>query len=523
MADPSNNLVRPARTVGDVMTTDVLTASPSDTVAATCDRMLTRAEGKVGSAMVTDGDRPIGIFTERDLVRAAAAGIDLATAKVSEWMTADPDSVAPGMDLNQARMSLFQHGYRHFPVLDDGRLVGIISMRDMLDNPAWVQPVKHPSLVEAPKGLEGVVVAETSVGDVRGQEGFYHYRQYNATELAAKKSLEDVWHLLYYGHLPSREERGDFIEKIKRLRQIPKSVKKLLPDIARAGEHFVPLDALRTAYSAFAYAQDFKSWMDIDHDTLFQNAMQTSAVMPTLIMALYRLNQGLEPVDPNPYLPYAANYLYMLTGQVPDKEHARAIEQYLILTTDHGFNASTFTARVIASTGADLGSAVCGAIGALSGPLHGGAPSRALDMLDAIETPDRADAWIREKVLAGDKIMGFGHRVYKTDDPRSLLLKSVAERLGGEKVEFAKRVESTVVDVLRELKPGRKLYANVEFYAGVVMDKCGIPPELFTPTFTSSRVIGWTAHILEQAAENRLIRPSAAYHGPPPPQPVPDE
>jgi citrate synthase len=510
-----------ARTVADVMTTTVLTADPSDTLADTCGRMLERVAGKVGSAVVVDGERPIGIFTERDLVRAAAAGVDLAAAKVSEWMTPDPDTVPPTMDLNAAYISLAEHGYRHFPVTEDGKLVGIISMRDML-RIAYVRPVEHPSLIEAPKGLEGVVVAETAVGDVRGQEGFYHYRQYNATELARKRSLEDVWHLLYHGHLPSREERGDFMEQIKEFRQIPASVKKLLPDIATAGETFVPLDALRTAYSAFAYALDFKSWMDIDHETLFRNAMQTSAVMPTLIMALYRLQQGLEPIDPNPYLPYAANYLYMLTGEVPSKEHARAIEQYLILTTDHGFNASTFTARVIASTGADLGAAVVGAIGALSGPLHGGAPSRALDMLEAIGTPDRADAWIRERIEKGDKIMGFGHRVYKTDDPRSLLLREVAQQLGGDKAEFATQVEKTVVDILAELKPGRHLYANVEFYAGVVMDRVGLPPDLFTPTFTSSRVIGWTSHILEQAASNRLIRPSAHYHGPPPPDPVPD-
>ncbi len=519
MADASN---RPARTVADVMTTSVLTASPSDTVADTCSRMLARSGGKVGSAIVTDDtDRAIGILTERDLVRAAAAGADLSTAKVSEWMSPDPDTVPSSMDLNAAYISLAEHGYRHFPVVDGGELVGIISMRDML-RIAYVRPVQHPSLIEAPKGLEGVVVAETAVGDVRGQQGFYHYREYNATELADKRSLEDVWYLLYNGHLPTKTERGDFMEEIKELRQIPKSVKKLLPDIARAGTTFVPLDALRTAYSALAYALDFKSWMDITPAALRANAMQSSAVMPTLIMALYRLNKGLEPIDPNPYLPYAANYLYMLTGEVPSKEHARAIEQYLILTTDHGFNASTFTARVITSTGADLGSAVVGAIGALSGPLHGGAPSRALDMLEAIGTPDNADPWIRNAIEKGDKIMGFGHRVYKTDDPRSLLLRGVAQRLGGDKAEFATQIEKTVVAILDELKPGRHLYANVEFYAGVVMDKVGLPPELFTPTFTSSRVIGWTAHILEQAADNRLIRPSAHYHGPEPPVPVPD-
>ena len=201
---------------------------------------------------------------------------------------------------------------------------------------------------------------------------------------------------------------------------------------------------------------------------------------------------------------------------------ARAIEQYLMLTVDHGFNASTFTARVITSTGADLAAAVVGGIGALSGPLHGGAPSRALDMLDAIGSPDTTDAWVRDAVESGDRIMGFGHRVYKTDDPRSRLLKGVAQRARRRPAEFAVQVEQAVVDTLAELKPGRELYANVEFYAGVVMDRCGLPPELFTPTFASSRVIGWCANILEQAADNRIIRPSARYVGPPPPQPVPD-
>jgi citrate synthase len=230
----------------------------------------------------------------------------------------------------------------------------------------------------------------------------------------------------------------------------------------------------------------------------------------------------LEPIEPNQELPYAANYLFMLSGEVPPPEHARAVEQYLISTIDHGFNASTFTARVIASTQADLGAAIVGAIGALSGPLHGGAPSRALDMLDAIGTLDRAEPWLRDAVLRGDRLMGFGHRVYKTDDPRSMLLREVAEQLGGPRVELAEQIEQLAIDVLAELKPGRRLYTNVEFYAGVVMDTIGIPREMFTPTFASSRVIGWCSHVLEQAADNRLIRPSAEYVGPPPPQPVPD-
>jgi citrate synthase len=279
---------------------------------------------------------------------------------------------------------------------------------------------------------------------------------------------------------------------------------------------------MRTAVSLVADAGDFRPSLDVDAATLKANAMQVCAVIPTLIMSLHRLNQGLEPIEPHPDLGYGANYLWMLTGEVPDPDVARAVEQYQMTTVDHGFNASTFTSRVVTSTGADLGAAVVAGIGALSGPLHGGAPSRALDLLDAIGTADNARPYLMEAVQRGDKIMGFGHAVYKTDDPRSVFLRGVAERIGAEKIDFAKVVEGTVVDVLAELKPGRDLYANVEFYAGVVMDHCGLPRDLFTPTFASSRVIGWCANILEQAADNRIIRPSARYVGPPPPVPVPE-
>jgi citrate synthase len=514
MADDGGPKVR---TVADVMSSPAVTATPSETVADASTRM---REARVGSVVVIDDDRPIGILTERDLVRFAASGAEAATSKVSEWMTEDPDCIGPGVEVVEAFKSLAEHGYRHIPVVEDGRLAGIVSMRDLM-RIAQIRPV-DTAVTDVPKGLEGVVVAETSVGDVRGMEGFYHYRQYNAVELAEKRSLEDVWHLLFEGELPTRQQRDAFVDEILPLRAVPDDIRGLLPAIARAGAHFIPLDALRTAYSLCAYALDFKPVLDIDRATLRSNAMQTCAVIPTLITSLYRLRQGQDPIEPHPELSYAANYLYMLHGTEPDPDHARAVEQYLISTIDHGFNASTFTARVICSTGADLGAAVTGAIGALSGPLHGGAPSRALDMLDAIGSPENAEPWIRSAVQQGRKIMGFGHRVYKTDDPRSLMLRRVAERVGGPNVEFAKKVEQTVVDVLAELKPGRNLYANVEFYAGVVMDKCGLPREMFTPTFASSRVIGWCSHILEQAADNRIIRPSASYVGEPPPQPVPD-
>ena len=514
MADAARGRVR---TVEQIMSHPVITATSSETVAEAAARMSRQG---VGSTVVVDDGRPTGILTERDLIRLAAAGADPTSSKVSEWMTETPDTIDPHEDVTEAFRTLTEHGYRHLPVVIDGRLTGIVSIRDLMKI-AQIQAVETFA-VEVPKGLEGVAVADTEIGDVRGKEGFYHYRQYSAVELAEKRTLEDVWYLLFEGELPSRRQRDAFIDEIRPLREIPPDLKKLLPEIARLGDHFAPLDALRSAYSLLVTALDFKPWLDVERDDLRLQALRTCAVFPTLVMALYRLNQGEEAVDPHPHLSYAANYLYMLRGDEPSDEHARAVEQYLVATIDHGFNASTFTARVITSTGADLGSAVAGALGALSGPLHGGAPSRALDMLDEIGSPDRADAWLRDAVESGKRLMGFGHRVYKTDDPRSVMLRGVAERLDGHRVEFAKQVEKQAVEILQELKPGRNLYPNVEFYAGIVMDMIGMPRTLFTPTFACSRVIGWTAHILEQAADNRLIRPSANYHGLEPPQPVPD-
>jgi citrate synthase len=506
-----------ARTVKDLMSSPVVTAAASETVTEAARRM---KEQRVGSVVVVEANRPVGILTERDLVRCSAEGSDPASVKVSEWMTENPDTVQTSETAGDAFKSLSEHGYRHIPVVDDGELVGIVSLRDLMKI-AQITPVEFMA-GDVPKGLEGVAVAETEIGDVRGKEGFFHYRQYNAVELAEKRPLEDVWHLALEGRLPSRDERAAFMDEVRPLREIPDEVKDLLPSIARLGDRFVPLEALRAAYSLLASSSDFKPFLDIEPRELRHQALQTCAVFPTLVMALFRLHEGRDPVDPHPDLGYAANYLYMLTGEEPPAEHARAVEKYLIATIDHGFNASTFTARVITSTGADLGSAVLGALGALSGPLHGGAPSRALDMLRDIGSADNADPWLRDAVQSGKRLMGFGHRVYKTDDPRSILLRGVAERLDGDRVDLAKHVEKRAVAILQELKPGRQLYPNVEFYAGIVLDMIGMPPALFTPTFACSRVIGWTAHILEQAADNRLIRPSAHYRGPEPPEPVPD-
>ncbi|MGW1490634.1 citrate synthase/methylcitrate synthase [Streptomyces sp. NPDC002402] len=375
--------------------------------------------------------------------------------------------------------------------------------------------------VDVPRGLAGVVVTDTALGDVRGREGFYHYRQYSAVELAQRRGFEDVWHLMFHGELPDAAQRAAFVEHTASLRRLPDDVRAALPAIARSCALSGPLAGLRTALSLLGASAGLRPVYDLDTDRRRTDALAACAAVPTLLTALHRLGQGLEPVEPRDDLPYAANYLYMLTGSEPEPARARAIEQYLVSTVDHGFNASTFTARVIASTGADVAACLVGAIGALSGPLHGGAPSRALDTLDAIGTPERIDPWIRERVLAGERIMGFGHPVYRTEDPRSRMLRGIAESFGGPLVEFAVEVEARVETILAELKPGRELHTNVEFYAGVVMELCGLPREMFTPTFCAARVVGWSANILEQAEDSKIIRPSARYAGPPPPQPVP--
>ncbi|WP_406151727.1 citrate synthase/methylcitrate synthase [Streptomyces sp. NBC_01012] len=375
--------------------------------------------------------------------------------------------------------------------------------------------------LDVPRGLAGVFVTDTALGDVRGREGFYHYRQYSAIELTENRSFEDVWYLMVHGDLPDRAASDGFTARTAGLRRLPAEVREALPSIARACVLSGPLAGLRTALSLFGASAGFRPVYDIDADRRREDALAACAAVPTVLTALHRLGQGLEPVEPRDDLPFAANYLYMLTGEEPDADRAAAVERYLVSTIDHGFNASTFTARVIASTGADIAACLGGAVGALSGPLHGGAPSRALDTLDAIGTPERIDSWIRGRVVAGERIMGFGHPVYRTEDPRSRMLRSVAQSFGGPLVDFAVEVERQVEAILAELKPGRELHTNVEFYAGVVMELCGLPREMFTPTFCAARMVGWSANILEQAEDSKIIRPAARYAGPPPPQPVP--
>ncbi len=371
------------------------------------------------------------------------------------------------------------------------------------------------------RGLRGVAVAETRIGDVRGQEGFYHYRQYDAVELAEKLSFEAVWHLVHQGDLPSATELGQFSRSVSSLRDVSGPLLEMLRFVASTVPSDRPLEALRAALSILVPMERHRPWIDLLEADRQRAALRLCAVTPVIVASLYRLGSGREPVPPDPELGFAANYLWMLEGTRVAPDRVRALEQYLILTIDHGFNASTFTTRVITSTGADLGSAVIGAIGALSGPLHGGAPSRALEMVDHIGAADRIDAYIEAALSHGDRLMGFGHPVYRTEDPRSRMLRGVAEHLGGARVALAKQVEARALELLREHRPERQLHTNVEFYAALVMESVGLPPNLFTPTFVLSRMIGWTAHALEQMLDNQVIRPSAAYVGPEPHRTVP--
>ena len=286
-------------------------------------------------------------------------------------------------------------------------------------------PSSSDGFVDVPHGLSKVVVTETALGDVRGDEGFFHYREYSAVDLAEQVSFEEAAHLLVVGHLPDGDELDHFRAELGRRRPLPPRLAALLPEISRTTSD--SLQVLRTALSAWGGIADLRPLYDAGEQERHEAALTAIAVTPTILAAAHRLQRGLEPVAADPSLPHAVDYLRMVTGEMPKAHGAGAVESYLVATMDHGFNASTFTARVIASTGADLAACLVGALGSFSGPRHGGAPSRALEALDEIGSLDRAPAWVRQRVEAGDRIMGFGHAVYRTHDPRSELLKGLAQ------------------------------------------------------------------------------------------------
>ncbi|HVB22467.1 MAG TPA: citrate synthase/methylcitrate synthase [Ktedonobacteraceae bacterium] len=353
-------------------------------------------------------------------------------------------------------------------------------------------------------GLEGIIAATTALSKVEGTAGRLIYRGYNIHDLARNASFEEVAYLLWYGQLPNQAQLAGLRAQLAEQRTIPTSVMRVLHALPDTAE---PMDVLRTVASAWGAGT-------ITGKPTVEQAIALSARFPVFLAAFQRLRNGQQPLESRPELGHAANYLYLLTGKIPEEQHVKALDAYLVLLADHGMNASTFTARVVASTESDIVSATVAAVGALKGPLHGGAPSKVQDMLNAIGTVENAEPWIRHAISSGERLMGFGHRVYKTYDPRAEELRELARLADPQEFVLAQRVEEVALALLEEEKPGRRLYTNVEFYSAVLLASVGFPGDFFTPAFAVSRVAGWTAHILEQVGNNRLIRPDADYTGP---------
>ena len=364
------------------------------------------------------------------------------------------------------------------------------------------------------RGLDGIVSHATQLSEVDGTEGRLIIRGYDIEQLAGRVSFEEAAHLLWHGDLPNASELAELRRRMARARRLPESLLDWLRDDGRRAEG---MHALRMASAMLTLDQTDPD--DLREDLLLDRAMTLTARMPVVIAHHTRARAGQPSLETPEHLGFAASYLYLLDGREPEPWRVEALDAYLVTVMEHGMNASTFTARVIASTQSDMVSAVTGAVGALKGPLHGGVPGPVLTMLDAIGTPDRAEDWVRDALSRGERIMGFGHRVYKVRDPRADVLSRAAERLAAVKgdrrlLDLTREVESATVQTLAEAKPGRDLYANVELYAALILHEVGIPSELFTPTFAAARTAGWTAHVLEQYRENRLIRPQSVYVGP---------
>jgi citrate synthase len=371
-----------------------------------------------------------------------------------------------------------------------------------------------PARDPAESGLEGIVVARTELSDVDGQRGRLTIRGYDVEEIAGRASFEEVAHLLWYGSLPSGDELARFRERLADYRTLPEEARTAVELGARRME---PMDALRFAVASLT--ADDPNPDDESREANCDRAARLLARVPVIVATYDRLRNGKGAVEPRRDLGQTANFLYQLNGKEPDPATVKGLDTYLVTVSDHGMNASTFTARVIASTASDMVSAVTGALGALKGPLHGGAPGPALSMIEEIGAPDRAEAWMKDAVAKGKRLMGFGHRVYKVRDPRAEVLYKAAEALADETGEreslaLAREVERIGVKFLAEAKPGRNLNTNVEFYTALLLREIGLAQDLFSPAFAIGRTAGWTAHVLEQQANNRLIRPQSEYVGP---------
>lgn len=362
------------------------------------------------------------------------------------------------------------------------------------------------------KGLEGVVAAETRLSQVLGQEGRLIYRGYEIEDLAENATFEEVCHLLWYGDLPNRSQ----LEKLKgRMRSAASLDGPILDMIAAAPEGTHPMTVLRTAASALGYFDPEAEEMSREANE--RKAIRITAKLAAITAAIDRIRKGRDPIEPRDDLDLGANFLYMLNGEEPDELRSRIIDVALTLHAEHGLNASTFAARVTAATLADMHSAVTSAIGALKGPLHGGANTRVMQMLEAISEPENAEPWVKAALDRKEKIMGFGHRVYRTTDPRAPILRDLSDELGRQAGETKwLEISQRVVEVMKTEMEARdkQIYANVDFFSASVYNTIGVPPDLFTNVFAMARAAGWTAHVIEQLDDNRLIRPRAEYTGP---------
>ncbi len=359
---------------------------------------------------------------------------------------------------------------------------------------------------EIQRGLEDVVALESRICFIDGQKGRLIYRGYDIRDLAAGSTFEEVAYLLWYGRLPTLAQLDDLKTRLAPLRELPSALERQIDELPATAH---PMDILRTAVSALALMEPEETRPGA---TSIGGAQRLTAALPTILGRFHRRRSGGRPLEPRPGLSAAAYLLYALLDREPTDLETRAVDVALILHADHELNASTFSARVTASTLSDLYSSITSAVGTLKGPLHGGANERVMELLAEIGTPERTEEVVTAKLARHERIMGFGHRVYKVEDPRATILREWSRRLGEAKgdlgyYQLLRRVEEVVH---RE----KGLYPNVDLYSGSIYSLLGIPHDLFTPIFAASRVVGWTAHVLEEYDDLRLIRPTAQYVGP---------
>ena len=360
------------------------------------------------------------------------------------------------------------------------------------------------SIPEPVKGLEGIVAADTNLSSVNGEKGILRYCGYNIDDLSLNTTFEEIICLLYDLELPNQERLDNMTRRIGDARVLPKEIQDVISNLAGKTS---PMSTLRTVVSALGHYEK-----NVPLSELAPKALRLVGQIATAVAMIHRLREGLPVIEANPEKGHAEDFLHMLTGKEPSSTEIEALDLYLILLADHGFNASTFSARVTAGTLANLHAAITSAVGTLSGPLHGGANEKAMDMIIDVGEVENADKYIENVFAKKQKIMGFGHRVYKVDDARKPHLKKMAQKLWLEREDI--KLFKVAEEIEKQVKARKPIITNVDFYSAPLLYGLDIPTDLFTPLFAMSRVAGWTAHVLEQYKNNRLIRPRARYVGP---------